>query len=197
VTPEHIAHPDARLPIEWYAALLTAAAELCGDPALALTFGAAVRLEDISIVGLIGSASATMGEGREQLNRFARLIIDAEGAPPNMLELTRDAMGTWFQLAPPIFAAHPMLTEAGFARFVCGVTRAGLSPPHAIHFKHAPPSYRDEYDRIFKVPITFSSDRNALLIDEEFLAIKLPPPNRYVFGVLEIVGAGEDLSAKL
>jgi AraC-like DNA-binding protein len=184
VTPEDIAHPDARLPIVHYAALLTTAAELCNEPAFGLKFGEAVRLEEVSIVGLIGSASATMGEGREQLNRFARLIVDAEGAPPEMMELTRDAEGIWLELPSPIFAAHPMLIEAGFARFVCGVTRSGRKFPHALHFKHAPPNYRDEYDRIFKVPITFSSRRNALLIDEDFLAIKLPPPNRYVFGVL-------------
>src|SRR4029077_15305816 len=69
VTPEDIAHPDARLPITRYTSLLETAAELCKDPALALKFGEAVPLEDVSIVGLIGVASATMGEGREQLNR--------------------------------------------------------------------------------------------------------------------------------
>jgi len=183
-TSEDIAHCDARLPVARYVKLLTAAAELCNEPALALKFGEAVRLEDVSIVGLIGSASATMGEGREQLNRFARLIVDAEGASPEMLELTRDAEGVWLELSSPIFSASPMLVEAAFARFVCGVTRSGRRFPHAIHFTHAPTNYRDEYDRIFKVPITFSSRRNALLIDDEFLSIKLPPPNRYVFGVL-------------
>lgn len=184
VAAEDIAHPDGRLPITRYVALLEAGAALCEDPALALKFGETVSLEDISIVGLIGLASATMAEGRLQLNRFARLIVDAEGAPPEMMALTRDADGVWLELTSPVFSTYPVLVEAAFARFVCGVTRSGRRFPNGVHVTHAPPPYRDEYDRVFKVPISFSSRRNALLIDEDFLTIKLPPPNRYVFGVL-------------
>ncbi|HTE40273.1 MAG TPA: AraC family transcriptional regulator [Steroidobacteraceae bacterium] len=181
---EDLAHADGRLPISSYVRLLQVAADLCADPAIALKFGESVRLEDISIVGLIGLASATMEEGREQLNRFARLMIDAEGSAPEMMELTRDAEGVWMELRSPTMTASPVLVEAAFARFVCGVTRTGRRFPNAIHFAHAEPPYRDQYDLIFKVPMVFSSARNALLIDEEFLAIKLPPSNRYVFGLL-------------
>jgi AraC-like DNA-binding protein len=175
---------DGRLPLTRYVALLEAGAEQCSDRALALKFGEAVRLEDISIVGLIGMAAPTMGEGREQLNRFARLMIDAEGVAPEMLQLVRDEDGVWLELTSSIFSAHPVLTEAAFARFVCGVTRSGRRFPNAVHFTFSQPPHRAAYDRIFKVPLVFGSRRNALLIDEAFLAIKLPPPNRYVFGVL-------------
>ncbi len=56
--------------------------------------------------------------------------------------------------------------------------------PKAIRFAHAEPSYRDEYDRVFGVPLVFGSHMNALLMDNEFLSIRLPHTNRYVFGVL-------------
>jgi AraC-like DNA-binding protein len=182
---DRLAQPDGRIPLARYVALLKAGAEACGDPAFALHFGQAVRLEDVSIVGLIGVASRTIGEGRLQLNRLARLIIDAQGSAPEFLELVRDDQGVWLQLTSPVFSLEPILTEAAFARFVCGVTRSGIRPfPNAIHFTHDAPEHRAAYERIFAVPLVFGSDRNAVLIEEEFLAVELPPPNRYVFGVL-------------
>lgn len=182
---DSLAQADARIPLASHIALLKAGAEACREPAFALQFGEAVRLEEVSIVGLIAVAAATMGEGRLQLNRFARLMIDAGDSVPDFLQLVRDDRGIWLELASPVFSLNPMLTESAFARFICGLKRGGLRPlPHAIHFTHDEPDYRAEYDRIFALPLRFGSDRNAVLIDEEFLAIELPPPNRYVFGVL-------------
>src|SRR5262245_48503870 len=56
VRTAELADADARLPMTRYVALLKAGAELCEDPAFALKFGAEVRLEDVSIAGLIGMA---------------------------------------------------------------------------------------------------------------------------------------------
>ena len=52
--------------------------------------------------------------------------------------------------------------------------------PKAIRFTHAEPSYRAEYDRVFGVPLEFQSSMNAILFNEEFLSIRLPPQKQYV-----------------
>ena len=184
---------DNRVPLANYVALVEAGVELCGEPALALLFGEAVRLQDITIVGLIGEASETTEEARRQLNRYARLMLDEDdGRVSEHLELVRERGGVWLKATSPLYVENPLLTESAFARCVCGAreffgaTRdvAKWPYPKAVHFTHREPSYRAEYDRVFGVPIVFGSHMNALLMDEEFPSIRLPRPNRYVFGVL-------------
>lgn len=55
----------------------------------------------------------------------------------------------------------------------------------AVHVTHPAPSYRDEYERIFRVPVVFSSDRNALLLDEAALSFKPPVAPAYASDVLK------------
>ena len=64
---------DNRIGFEHYVTLMRAAQELCGDPALALHYGETVDLSEVSIVGLIMNAAATMGDAFVQLQRFSRL----------------------------------------------------------------------------------------------------------------------------
>ena len=44
--------------------------------ALALLFGEAVKMQDISIPVLIGEAAESAESGRRQMNRYARLALD-------------------------------------------------------------------------------------------------------------------------
>ncbi|MFL6228935.1 MAG: AraC family transcriptional regulator [Pyrinomonadaceae bacterium] len=191
--PEDLNDQDHRIPLANYLALMKAGIELTGEPALALLFGEAVMLPDISIVGLIGMTVETVEEGQRQLNRYARLTLDEDdGKTSDHLELTHEGDKVWLKATSEAYVNHPLLTESGFARSVCGVramarTTLGITNwpyPKAIHFTHAEPSYRAEYDRIFGVPLVFGSHMNALLMDEAFLSIRRPPTNRYVFGLL-------------
>jgi AraC-like DNA-binding protein len=174
---------------------MEAGVELCDEPALALLFGEAVRLQSISIVGLIGEASETTEEARQQLNRYAHLMLDEDEARVSEhLELVRDEDRVWLKLTSHLYADNRLLIESGFARSICGAREIFGSTkdfskwpyPKAIHFTHEEPSYRAEYDRVFGVPLVFGSHMNALLMDEEFLSIRLPRANRYVFGVLSV-----------
>ncbi|HEX8162295.1 MAG TPA: AraC family transcriptional regulator [Pyrinomonadaceae bacterium] len=191
--PEDLADQDSRVPLANYLELMRAGIELTGEPALALLFGEAVMLPDISIVGLIGMAAETVEEGHRQINRYARLTLDEDdGRTSDWLELIREGGRVWLKATSEAYVNNPLLTESGFARSVCGARGMARSTlgvtdwpyPKAIHFTHAEPSHRAEYDRIFGVPLVFGSHMNALLMDEAFLSIKLPPTNRYVFGLL-------------
>ena len=187
--PEDLQEQDNRVPLSNYLALIKAGVELCDEPALALLFGEAVRFQDISIVGLIGEAAETTEEARRQLNRYARLMLDEGGCGiSDYLELVRDEGKVWLKSTSLLYVDYPLLTESAFARCICGARElfgaARWPYPKAIHFTHQEPSYRAEYDRVFGVPLVFGSQMNALLMDEEFLSIRLPRTNRYVFGVL-------------
>src|SRR5947208_12260100 len=190
--PQDLTERDNRLPLATYLALIRAGIKLCDEPALALLFGAEVSLSDISIVGLIGN-TATAEEGCRQINRYARLAIDGgDGETAHRLEFVPEDGQVWVRFRSTLFAHNPLLTESAFARCVCdgrkvaaatgGVTQ--WPSPKAIRFAHAEPSYRAEYDRIFGVPLEFSSSMNAMLFGEELLSVRMPQPNQYLSDLL-------------
>lgn len=193
VDPDGNYEQDDRVPFANYVALLDASIELCNEPALALQFGEAVLMPDVSIVGLVCSASETTGAARVQMNRYARLLVDEDpGRASEIVELVRNDTGVWLHATSKSYIGNGRLTEVSFAQCVTGARAllgatpefAGRPFPCSVHFTHSEPNYRAEYDRIFKAPLVFGSNKNALQIDEEFLSIKLPTTNRYVFGLL-------------
>lgn len=176
---------DTRLPFAQYKALMRAAQDAVGDPALALNFGDMVDVSDISIVGLIGRAADTMLDAFEQLNRYVRLIVDVQLDGENRFEMIRDGSGLWFTDKRANPNAFPELTESAFAHIIAAPRRAGFPEwVKEVRVTHPRPSYGDDYERVFRTPCTFSSDRNAMRMEESIVSMKvgiLPP---YVFGVL-------------
>ena len=193
VSAAALADPDHRIALPRYIALLRTAAAQCDDPAFALHFGEAVRMQDISIVGLICEAARTPAEVGRQLNRYARLVVDsAGGESATMVDTVIGPDGLWMQVTNPVYVRHPEMIEAELARLVCN-TRAAFAAnpdfqamrfPLAAHFTHPDPGYRDQYERIFAAPLKFGAARNALLLDPAFAKLTQPPTNAYVFGVL-------------
>jgi AraC-like DNA-binding protein len=175
---------DNRIAMDRYIALMRAAKDLTGDPALALHYGESVDLSDISITGLIMNACATMGEAFLQMNRFGKLAIEVEGGGKRFMMRTDDR-GLWMEDARENPNHFPELTEVTFARQVCGPRRF-LSEPHVleVHVTHPAPSYRDEYARIFQCPVVFDAPWNALRLHPDITAMKVALQPRYVFGVL-------------
>jgi AraC-like DNA-binding protein len=178
---------DNRIPFSRYVALMHAGQELSNDPALALHFGEEVEGSEISITHAMGGAT-TLGEAVTQGNRYAALAVEVEqDGTGDRFRLCRIDGQLWFVDARRNPNAFPELTESGFARMVCVTRRfAGGAPLiTAVHVTHAEPPYRAEYERIFRVPVTFESSRNALQIDEALLAsCEFPTMPHYVTGVL-------------
>ena len=186
VDPATLDDQDNRIPFAQYKTLMGAAQLMCADPALALHYGEAVDMSEISIVGLIMNASATMGDAFAQMQRFGRLALEVEGVSDG----ARFAMVTrhgqlWMQDTRANPNDFPELTESAFARLVCGPRRF-LATPHVleIHMTHPAPSYRAEYERVFQCPVTCASDWNAMRIDPQITTAPVALQPRYVFGVL-------------
>ncbi len=186
VLPADIEDADHRLPFDTYMALMRSAQDMCDDPALALHFGEAVDLAELSIVGLIMNASATMADALAQMQRLGRLTLETEGLSdgPRFQTSMRDGQ-LWMVDTRTNPNAFPELTEGAFARLVCGPRRF-LPRPHvlAVQVTHPAPAYRAEYDRIFQCPVTFSSDWNAMRLDPQIATWPVALQPRYVFDVL-------------
>jgi AraC-like DNA-binding protein len=186
IDPAGCEDPDNRTPFAKYVALMRAGKELCHDPALALHFGEAFDCAEISIVGLIADACETLGEAFAQFNRYARLAVEFDLGTVDRFQLDRQGREYWIVDTRENPNEFPELTESTYARMVCTSRRhfGDQQFIKAIHVTHPAPTYRDEYDRIFQMPVVFGSDKNAALTDERWLTHRNARSSRYVFGVL-------------
>jgi AraC-like DNA-binding protein len=187
IDPEDLQHPDARIPFAKYVALMRAGQELCNDPALALHYAEEVDLSEVSVVGLLTHACETMFDAFVQLNRYNRLVSEHDSvATPDRFQHWPAGQGNlWLVDTLRYPSDFPESVEGSIGRLVCGPRRFYQSSfAKAVHFVHAAPTYRHEYDRIFRVPVVFESDKNAILIDESWPTQKIAPKQRYAFGIL-------------
>lgn len=185
IDPAALADRDSRIAYSRYVALMRAGKNLSGDPALALHYGAAIDLEDISVVGLIGKASATMAEALVQLNRYGKLVIDVDLPGRDRFDRVLRDDAFWMVDRREDPESFPELTEATFARMICGVRR--FAPDlvvEEVHVMHAAPAHAAEYERIFRAPVIFGSHWNAYRTDVRWLTRTLNLQPRYVFGIL-------------
>jgi AraC-like DNA-binding protein len=186
INPQTLADQDNRVPFANYVALMRVGKELTGDPALALHFGEAFDMAQLSIVGLIGDACESGAEAMAQINRYARLVIEVDLGGADRFQLQRERGNLFMVDTRKNPNEFPELTESTFAR-VFATSRRALGEMRfvkAVHVTHAPPCYRAEYERIFQVPVNFDADKNALAIDPAIMADKTPLPSRYIFGIL-------------
>src|SRR6185312_3696515 len=172
--PAVLEDQDARIPLETYVALTHAAQKETGDPALALHFGEAFEIDELTIVGLIGRSCATMAEAFAQLARYSQLVIDVPVDDPlgRRLVIEHEAGQVWIVDTRSDPDAFPELTESSFARMAAAAhrKRSGGDFVAAVHFTHKAPAYAAEYERVFELPVVFESGRNALLMKSgEFL----------------------------
>lgn len=192
IGPAQLEDQDRRLPLATYKRLMREAKALTGDPALALHFGEAFQITELSIIGLMGQSSASYAEAFAQFARYSRLAVDVELEPEaggNRYVLRPDAQGLWVVDMRKDPNDFPELTESAVARMAASAPRfsagAGSGLLRAIHFTHDEPPYRSEYDRIFGVPLVFGSDRNALLLaSDAWLAQQGPAPSPYMAAIL-------------
>jgi len=187
IAPGDFRDADNRIPLANYIALMRAGTELSGDAALALHFGEGVNLAEHSIVALIADASKTMGHALVQLNRYGRLVVEVDVGTEDRFQIAREDGATWLVDTRRNPNEFPEMTESTFARMISHSRQFGTEDrPWAemVHVTHAAPAHRAEYDRIFRAPTVFDSDRNAIMIDEAWTNYKVARTTRYAFGVL-------------
>ena len=186
LSKDELEDPDNRIPFTCYFELMRRAQELTNDPAFSLHWGEDVGMSEVSIVGLIMNASATMGEAFLQLQRFGSLAMEVqeEAEGPNFELVVEE--GRLFMVHQRAEAnAFPELTENAFVRLVCGPRRF-LKQPHvlSVHLSYPAPCYRGEYDRIFQCPVHFDTKWNAMELHPEIAGWEVAQNTRYIFDLL-------------
>jgi AraC-like DNA-binding protein len=184
IDPAELEDRDNRIPFDKYVALMKAGQDLCNDPALALHFGESVDASEIGFTHQIGASS--MVEAIAVGNRYARLAVEVDEGSADRYVLSRIGGRLWLIDTRKNPNDFPELTESSFARMICSIRQfvGEKSILKEVHVTHAAPKYRAEYDRIFRVPVVFESDKNALLVDESMLSLKTPVSPAYAAEVL-------------
>jgi len=179
ITVKELRDDDNRIPFAAYVALMKAGQDLCDDPAFALHFGESAESLESSLPCMMGISSPTIAES------LANVDEESNGR----IRLTRSGDQVW--ITDMRYDDFPEGAESGFARTVCAARRffPGVELVKAAHFIHSEPPYRAEYDRIFRIPIVFGSDRNAMLTDAAWLDQGLQAPS---LQMVEMVKARTD-----
>lgn len=176
---------ENRIPLASFVSLMRSAQELCGEPALALHFGEVVDCTEYSVVSMMTRACATVADALEQRNRYERLVAEVEWEGPDRFRLEPFGGQVWLIDTRTEPNELPEFTESIFARIATDLHRQGGSAfLHAVRFTHEARADRSEYDRIFQVPVTFGSDRNALLMDGSWPHQQIATLPTYAFGIL-------------
>lgn len=185
INPDDLLDRDKRIALKNYQALMEVSKAQCSEPALALQLGEATVLSEISIVGLISRCSASTVEAFEQINRYGRLVVEVDGhRPEGRFRIVRVDGELWLEDTRRDPNSFPELTESAFAMMICMPEYKGhKSFAKAVHFTHAEPSDRSEYERILKSPVLFGCKWNAILLDAKFMSLKLPKSDKYTFGI--------------
>ncbi|PXW72799.1 AraC family transcriptional regulator [Loktanella sp. PT4BL] len=188
LTEDDLSDQDNRIPVGAYQALIGTAIQQTGDTALLLRHTLESRLETMSVVGQIVHSSASLAHSIDRLNRYLHLMADVNlpaGAPRFELQHTQD--GLWIVdhlIVPP---DQYLGIEASFARFISEFRRSFPDATFEIGLEvtYPPPPHVDQYPELFRVPVQFHANRNALRIDPVWDSPEtlFEPGNAYAFGV--------------
>lgn len=181
-----LADQDARVPFDAYITLIRTAGRMTGDPALPLNHAVETQLERMTVVGLIVHSSASMPDAMNQLNRYARLMVEVDvmdGAERFSVDATEGEV--WIVDNRPDPELTPEVTEAALGRFIGEFRRAFPDAPFArrIEVSYPAPAHAADYERILRCPVRFGASRNALQIAPEWLTRTFDQSSRYVFGI--------------
>lgn len=176
--------PNRRVPLELYARVTREAKRLCNNPALAIEHAAAHGFDNLSIVGLIAYASATIRDAIEQLNRFGRLVTDISVVGPERFSISYESDGIWLidnRLDEPPF---PECTETTFIWLISAARMPGDAPCCSLaEVTHKDTGTRAAFERALGAPIRFGASRNALRVSKAWLDYRINEYPCYAFSV--------------
>ena len=176
---------DNRVPFDGFMDLVRAGKALTGDDALPLRFAEAVDMSEFSVVGLLTHASETMLEAYAQLNRYGQLVVEVDIGAAGRFKTEVTETGVWVVDTRKHANETFELTESTFTRMIVGPRRF-LPFQHVleVHVTHPEPAHRAVYDEIWRCPITFNAQWNAMRMEPTLGAHRVQLQPRYVFGVL-------------
>lgn len=181
-----LSHQDARVPMGKYQALVYSAIEQTKDPALPLRYSMSTDIRDLSVVGLIVHASASVEDSFKQLARYSKLMVEVAVMESGVrFTLEPGEGGIWLVDNRPNPNDFPALTEFSLGRVIGEFSREFPQEPFALEMQvtHPKPAHSEEYEKILSVSVSFNRTRNAIRLNPEWLKVEFTATNEYAFGL--------------
>lgn len=174
---------DARLPLALVYQLCERAIDLTADDALGLHWAERVSEGTFVPISPLLAHSASLRQALEALTRFSGLLSDQTSY--RIIEqgdlITIQCMYPSADSVRVQRFASEMLV-AGFYRLLCFFSIGAR--PDFVSFQYAPPSYADEYERVFDGMQRFAQPFTGIVFDRALMDLTAPRKDAEVHGVL-------------
>lgn len=174
--PKALADPNARYPLENTTRLWQLAAEATGDENLGLNVARNINQTTFHAMGYSLLASPTLKEVFERLIRYFRIVSDAAE-----LEFLPSGKHYKFviQMLPGSLQPADEALDAMMSVLVrlCRALYGEHFRADKIRLRRPSPVDPSVFQKVFKAPIEFSADENAIYLDSTLLNKPLPSAN--------------------
>jgi AraC-like DNA-binding protein len=183
LTQEQINDPNSQLSLSQFDNVLEVMKEASKDPALGLHHGLTLQLNSLQRLGTLLATSSTLQQVFDHYAKYKDLVsphiafsLEQNGGYTHICYIDRLENNN-----KAIYAEIAMTSLLTIARSLSSRDHFIISE---AHFRHAEPSYADEYKRIFKAPVIFSSKQTKIVVNtkilEKPLLGALPEANRKI-----------------
>lgn len=155
--------PDLRIPLEDAAQMLDYAIAVTGDDAIGLHAAAFFEAKDRDPLEEAARNCSTLRASLECTIRYIRLISDE--ATYSLQE--EAARGVFCRHSTAIGTARRIASDFAFADIIQFLRRNSTldESEYTLELEHEKPDYSEEYQRLFKCKVRFSTGHNALVFD--------------------------------
>ena len=173
VTDEQLESPQARIPLRIEHQLFCRALEHSGDPHFGLHMGERIRPRFMGELGYASMSGATLRQAVDLMVPFLRVTSEFADAE---LRKSEDSVAVLWHTGFEDLQEARHRVEAYFAAaIIFGRWITGSEEnPREIRFRHPAPSIgTEEYQRIFRCPVSFGAEDNAIVLDNRLLDMPL------------------------
>jgi AraC-like DNA-binding protein len=177
------AQTDGFMPAAVFAEILSEAARASEDDCFGLHFGERFDPKNIGPLVYVALNSPTIGAGIQNVERYLH-VYDSSAKWSFALEGDRGFIR--FVLSVDVkdlrqSNEHGMAIILNTLRMMLGSQWAPLE----VQFAHAAPERITEHHRIFRAPVVFGSDANALVIDKSLMEARVPAADGKLYPIVK------------
>lgn len=182
IDPHALDNPDDRVPTTLDDKLTATVLEKSGDEELGLHAAQMLRRGRLGTLDFMLRNSESFRQALERICVYSRLVVDGD----DVIFEERDGVGYLsVQFAGTRTYMHRRFeSQAWLAGIVIiGRQATGMEwEPREVRFPFARPKDVEEYERIFRVPVTFGADAATLVVDKRILDLPITARDQQLDG---------------